>query len=392
MDRTIREVRRPENASSVRRVTYVLQNDNSIFTAELDETTDTSPGRLIPIGSVVNVSGVCVTEIDSDGVLKAFRILAGRSADIRVLQAPAWWTPQRLLMGLAGIFAVLMLAVVWTVMVANKNRMLQVLIREREQAQVELQRAHDELEDRVAERTAQLQFQITARKEAQLQFKAVLRERTRLAQELHDTLEQTLTGIALQMDTAARMMGRDAKDAARHFDLARNLVTRGQTEVRRSVWDLRSRSLEQFNLASALRESSKQLTDGTSTRVEVVAKGRVRPLPETMEDNLLRIALESLTNIMKHSSATAALIELDYGLRNIQLKIADNGKGFSVADCAGPREGHFGLLGITERAKRMGGEATFTSAPGKGTVVRVSIPLDPDRELGSTDESPREIS
>jgi signal transduction histidine kinase len=381
MDRTVRQVRRQQAAPMVARTTFVLQNSNSLFIAEADDALGTAELSSIPVGSFIEVSGVCLTEIDADGVVKAFRMLVGNRNDVRILEEPAWWTPQRLLIGLASVCAVLILAVSWTVMVSKRNSALKVLIGEKEHARIELQQAHDELEDRVKERTAQLKLQITARKEAQLKFQAVLTERTRLAQELHDTLEQTLTGIALQMDTAAKVMAREPAAANRHFELARDLVAQGQTEVRRSVWDLRSRALEHFDLPSALRESSKQLTEGTSIQVEVTAKGRVRPLPETIEDNLLRIALESLTNVLKHSGATAATIQLDYSPCNIFLQVEDNGKGFAVESCAGPRDGHFGLLGIKERAKRLGGQASVASTDGQGTLVRVQIPIEPAQEV-----------
>jgi signal transduction histidine kinase len=271
---------------------------------------------------------------------------------------------------------VLVIAVSWSVMVSKRNSVLRDLIHDREQAQLALQEAHDQLEERVKERTAQLKFQITARKESELQFKAILKERTRLAQELHDTVEQTLTGIALQLDTTSKLFEARPEGASHHLELARNLVSQSQVDVRRSVWDLRSRALEQFDLPGALLTSCKQLADGTDIHLEVSARGRVRPLSETMEENLLRIAQESLTNVIKHSGATAATIELDYGPKNILLRIQDNGRGFDREKSAGPGEGHFGLLGISERAKRLGGELAITSEPGCGTTVRIQVPLE----------------
>jgi signal transduction histidine kinase len=147
-------------------------------------------------------------------------------------------------------------------------------------------------------------------------------------------------------------------------------------EVRRSVWDLRSRALDQFDLPGALVTSGKQLTDGTNIRFEVTSKGRVRPLPETVEQNLLRIAQEALTNVIKHSEATAAAIELDYGPQTVAMQIKDNGRGFQSDQCPGPDEGHFGLLGISERAKRLGTEAVFKSEPGLGTTLRIQVAID----------------
>src|SRR5208283_2421850 len=100
---------------------------------------------------------------------------------------------------------------------------------------------------------------------------------TRLAQELHDTLEQSLTGIALQLDTAEKLYDRKPDGMLRHLRLARNLMAKSQTEVRRSVWDLRCRALEQFDLPGALLSSARQITDGTGIQVELETKGSVRP-------------------------------------------------------------------------------------------------------------------
>jgi signal transduction histidine kinase len=157
------------------------------------------------------------------------------------------------------------------------------------------------------------------------------------------------------------------------------MVAQSQVEVRRSVWDLRSRALEQFDLPGALEASGKQLTDGTGIQFEVNSKGRERPLPETVEENLLRIAQEALTNVIKHSEATSASVELDYGPQTVAMEIKDNGNGFEPAGCAGASAGHFGLQGISERAKRLGTEVVIESSPGVGTTLRLKVPIDQER-------------
>lgn len=380
MDRTIREAARSQNEPPNAKTTLVLQTENVIFTAEAEGSESRAELASIPIGSTVQVSGICLKDIDRDGKMTSFRVLIGGPHDVLILRKPSWLTPQRLLAGLGILSVILLVIVSWTIMVSRKNSVLKFLIQEREKSQVELQRAHDLLEERVIERTEQLKFQITARKESEVQSKAVLTERTRLAQELHDTLEQSLTGIALQLETSAKLFNKNPGGANHHLDLARNLMSQSQVEVRRSIWDLRCRALEQFDLPGALRLSSRQIIDGTGIQVQVAAKGRVRPLPEIVEDNLLRIGQEALTNIIKHSEASLAKIDLDYGAQSIVLRIEDNGKGFAPEDRIGPHEGHFGLLGISERTKRLRGCVSFTSAPGKGTIVHVEIPLDPAQD------------
>jgi signal transduction histidine kinase len=374
MDRAVRHMRRQSTDPMGTQTTLVLQSDNFIFTAEADEPQGEGELSSIPVGSTVQVNGVCLTEIDSDGKMKSFRLLLGSPVDVRIVQKPSWLTPQRLLVGFAMLGSVLIIIVSWTVMLSRKNSALNFLIREREKAQVELQQAHDQLEHRVRERTAELKFQITARKESELQFKGVLAERTRLAQELHDTLEQSLTGIRLQLDTAAKLFEKSRDGGQRHLELARNLMTQSQVELRRSIWDLRSRELEEFDLPSAMRLSAQQILEGTRVAVEVETTGDVRALSEVVEENLLRIAQEALTNVIKHASASEVRISLEFGPQAVTLRVKDNGQGFTPDNCPGSREGHFGLLGMSERAKRLNGHLRVTSTPGNGTCLEVEIP------------------
>lgn len=353
----------------------LLQGENITFNAETEAPDAMTDFANLRFGSVVDVSGICFTESGEDGRAKSFQILMPSGKNVVVLARPSWLTPQRLLTGLAILLVVSIAAIFWTVMVSKKNSALNELVREKEKARLELREAHDQLEERVKERTAQLKLQITARKELELQSKATLAERTRLAQELHDTLEQTLTGVALQLETTARLYEKEPDGAREHLEVARNLIAESQTEVHRSVWNLRCRALEQFDLPGALLLSTQQITGSSTLSVELKTKGRVRPLPEIVEENLLRIAQECLTNIIKHSGATRAEIELDYGPKNVVLEVTDNGRGFPASGPAGAHEGHFGLLGMSERARRLHGEMIHTSGPGAGTKIRVQIPI-----------------
>jgi signal transduction histidine kinase len=383
IERTVKQGSRAKIAGSDTTTVLVLQGTNFTFAAEADDMPGRSVLGTIPIGSVVEVNGICLTEIDSDGKLRSFRILMPSPEDFRIIKKPSWFTPQRLLVGFSAVCFVLIVIVSWTVMLSRKNLVLNFLIRERENAQRELQQAHDQLEERVKERTAELKFQITARKESELQFKAVLAERTRLAQELHDTVEQTLTGLALQLDIASKLYAQNPTSALNHLELARKLMSRSQTEVRQSVWDLRRLVQEQFDLSSALLENARQITSSTSIHVDLKTKGQMRALPEIIEESFLRINHEALTNVIKHSGATFVSIQLEFEAQRVILKIRDNGRGFVPQNAAGPNEGHFGLLGISERVKRLGGQFNLVSIPDEGTTVQIEIPLGADQEMSS---------
>ena len=363
--------------------TLVLQTSNFTFTATADNLAGQAALATIPIGSVLEVSGICLTQIDSDGKLESLQILIGNPKDVLIIKKPGWLTPQRLWIGFVIVCSVLIMIMSWTIMLSRKNSALNFLVAEREKAQLALQQANDQLEGRVKERTTQLKFEITARKESEVQFKAVLTERTRLAQELHDTVEQTLTGIALQLNTASKLHDRSPENSLRHLELARSLMAKSQVEVRQSVWDLRRRALEQFDLSTALAEGARQITSETNVQVHFETQGEPRSLPEVVEENLLRIGQEALANIAKHSGATSVNIELQFERQQVCLQVKDNGIGFDREKAVGPSEGHFGLLGMSERAKRLGGRFILSSKLEEGTLVRVEIPLNPSLEFQS---------
>jgi signal transduction histidine kinase len=355
--------------------TLVLQSSNILFEAERETTEQNGFLTSIPIGSVVQVTGICFLESDEEGKIKSVHVLLPTSHDVQILERPSWFTQEHLLASLAIVSGILLLAISWSVMVSQKNSKLQSLVVEKETAQKELQQAHDLLEWRVAERTKQLKIEMTARKETELQFRAVLTERTRLAQELHDTLEQTITGIALQLDRVANHFEKNPGNASHHLKLARNLTRQGQTDVRHSVWGLRSRAGEKFDLVNALNISSQQIAPDAGIKIQIETSGEVKPLSEVYEENILRIAQEGITNAVKHSAANTVKIDLQFSPQKVVLEIKDDGKGFDPETCAGPNEGHFGLLGIRERVERMGGETNIRSAPGAGVCIHIEIPI-----------------
>jgi len=375
LDRSYRKAGPLANKPAELKSILVLQNSNLVFSAEVAPGDGFAGLEDIPIGSTLDVSGICLLQLGEEGRAEAFQMLVPGANHVRIRHKPDWWTPKRLLTGLAVLFTIFLVAMIWSVMILRKNSALRASIAEKAIAQQELQKAHDLLEWRVEERTKQLKFEMTARKEAEVQFKATLQERTRLAQELHDTLEQSLTGIGLQLDTAGRLSGKEQGRSTHHLELARSLMTQSQLELRRSIWDLRSRELEQFDLCSALTASGRQMFDGTGIQFSVTTEGPVRPLSEVVEENLLRIGQEALTNVIKHSGAKTVTIELKFSSQSVIFRIKDDGKGFTPGNSVGSNEGHFGLVGMEERTKRLDGKLSIESTPGAGTCVQVEIPI-----------------
>jgi signal transduction histidine kinase len=383
IDRLIRGSGRISNMPAVR-TALVLQNTNGVFIADHDSF---DPDRLlgaIPLGSLVEVTGVCQLESDEHGKINAVRVLLPTPQHVRVLGRPSPWTPQRLLMTLAALAVVLLLAIAWSFMVSKRNAVLRVVIQDKAKAQEALQQANDLLETRVEQRTAQLKHEMSARQEAEVRFKATLAERTRLAQELHDTLEQSLTGIGLQLDTADKLLVKDPDEGKRHLGVARHLMKQSQTELRRSIWDLRTRELEQFDFPEALRMSAQQIAERAGLQLNFGIRGEVRALSEVAEENLLRIGQEALTNVIKHARATEVTVSLEFSPHAATLHVTDNGCGFTPEVCLGSSDGHFGLLGMSERAKRLDGHVRVTSSPGSGTCLEAQIAIKPANGNGAT--------
>jgi signal transduction histidine kinase len=209
----------------------------------------------------------------------------------------------------------------------------------------------------------------------QKQFAAVLGERTRIAREIHDNLAQEMAGISVQLEVVARTMPPGAETAKAQLDRVRMLVRHGIAEARRYVWDLRSPALEHNDLPAALSETARRLTSETPVEAQVQVSGTFRPLPQLIEDNLLRIGQEAVTNAIKHAQARQIMVRLVFDAQHVQLRVRDDGRGFDSESSAIRINGHFGLVGMRERTDQIGGTLSIQSASGSGTEVVVDVPI-----------------
>lgn len=200
-------------------------------------------------------------------------------------------------------------------------------------------------------------------------------ERNRLAREIHDTLAQGLSATALQLETADALLEAQAphEKIAPVIGQALALTRASLEEARRSVLDLRSAPLQGRTLAEALTALAEtQAATHGALRVKALVRGKSRPLPVRIETGLYRVAQEALTNVIKHADAHHATLQLVLLPDKVCLVIEDDGRGF---DTSNGREGCYGLIGMNERAKLMGGSLNVQSSPGAGTLLEVVVPI-----------------
>ena len=207
-------------------------------------------------------------------------------------------------------------------------------------------------------------------------FAAVLQERNRIARELHDNLAQEILGVSVQLEIVTRLLNSSPDAARSHLDRARSLVRSSMSEARRYVWDLRSQSLDDRDLPAALAEMTRRLTAESGLHTQFEVGGTLRPLPKQVENNLLRIGQEAVNNAVRHASAQNISVRLVFDATSVRLSVKDDGRGFDAeASGSNGAGGHFGILGMRERAREMGGEVSVESRPGEGCEVEVDVPV-----------------
>jgi two-component system NarL family sensor kinase len=202
-----------------------------------------------------------------------------------------------------------------------------------------------------------------------------LEERNRLAREIHDTLAQGLAGIALHLETADAFLeaGLDAARTRQAVRQALELTRASIEEARRSVLDLRAAPLEGRTLAEALASLVQEQGAQGNLHTTFEATGENRPLPVRVEAGLYRIAQEALTNVVRHANAAELVVHLLIQPEQVRLTIEDDGTGF---DAKALPQGRYGLVGLIERARLLGGTIEVSSSPGEGTGLEVTIPLE----------------
>ncbi len=206
-----------------------------------------------------------------------------------------------------------------------------------------------------------------------------------MAREIHDTLAQGFAGILVQLEAAEDVLPAQNRSTRAHLNKARFLAKECLAEARRSVWALRPKALEESDLSAAFLRLTQELAGGGSKLVQFSVHGTTRPLASEVESNLLRIGQEAISNALEHSQASRVSAELVFEADQVQLSVEDNGSGFIPETKTSGRG--FGLIGMHERARRIGGELSVSSEPGRGTRVSVVLPMQGQPSNGANHES-----
>jgi signal transduction histidine kinase len=205
-------------------------------------------------------------------------------------------------------------------------------------------------------------------------FELVLAERTRVARDLHDTLLQSLAAVALDYHDISGQLDPSADALRAQVIHARERVEHHLRETRQAIWNLRSPALDRGGLIEALREAGELATSGRSVEFDWMVRGTPSRLTTHVEEQLLRIGQEAVTNAVRHGRADIVRVALAYESCTLTLRISDDGVGFDV-EAAETEPGHWGITNMRDRARQVGASLTVVSREGLGTTIEVAVPL-----------------
>lgn len=298
-----------------------------------------------PVGALIEAEGLLKVEFDGDYYNTPFPLLSGISIvtrandDISTIAPPPWWTPVRLVIAIAVLLVLLITILIWNaslrILVAKKSRSLL-----KEQA-------------------------------AKIEETLKIDERTRLAAELHDYLAQNLTVVSYQISAAESALREGRGDTTQFIENADKMLQSCRTDLRRCLWDLKSDALGENDFSKAILKTTALVAGEASVSVRFDIR-RTR-LSDSTAHAILSICRELVSNAVQHGQAETIRIAGEQKDGAIRFSVRDDGCGFDPSHREGPSEGHFGLSGVNERVRRLGGQLEIQSSPGKGTRVLITL-------------------
>jgi len=198
-----------------------------------------------------------------------------------------------------------------------------------------------------------------------------VRERSRIAQELHDTLSHTLSGLSVQLETMKAYWDIDPSTARKRLDKSLIAIRSGLEETRRILTALRAKPLEDLGLPNAIKQLAQEASAQAGTTLDLAVVDNFPPLSPQVEQCFFRVAQEALTNVVNYAKAKRLTVKLEFKDNKVALKVQDDGIGFDSSNQS--RKEHFGLVGMKERVQVVKGNLDIISQPGEGTTIQLTI-------------------
>ncbi len=335
-----------------------LNHEGRIIIASFGKEVTGAALKKLRVNSEIAVRGICVMTFNvkwpTMGMTRpsGFRILLRSPDDITVVKAASWWTVERLTTALTITGLALAIFLMWTLLLRRT----------------------------VSKQAARIVAEQQAKRDAEVEFKTMLRERTRLAADLHDTVAQDITAATYQLEIERARRTNQTDEAAKRADLIYELLNRSCDDLRRSLWALRTGILDGRSFDEALGELAARTGQNENIICSCQLETDGTHVPEFQASYLLLITQECVHNALKHARPKTIAITGKITRQEIRLTVTDDGQGFDPAHAPGPKEGHFGLTGMKERLKAMSGTLIVRSATGQGTQIELSIPLTSNQE------------
>ncbi len=234
----------------------------------------------------------------------------------------------------------------------------------------DLQQERGELERRVAVRTREVE-----RLAEESRYAAIVRERLKIARDLHDTLAHSMMAMLSEIRFLRKLQTRDPAALTDELARAEKLAHEGLQEARTAITQMRVTAVRETGLGPALANEFERFINHTGLAGNFSADEIAARFGDERAETILRMAQEALRNVERHARATRVLVRLQSNDSQLELRIEDDGIGF---DPAAPHQGHYGIIGLHEQAQLIGAHLLIDSAPGRGTTLTVTLRMTPE--------------
>lgn len=342
---TVKEVFRDELSPCW--IYLVLSSDREFVYAAFRHVDQDDNAPFDFLGCTISIAGICNPNDGGARHHYGRMLIAENIGAVEITCRPPWWTPARQISAIIILFVSLVAAIFW-------NFLLHIVVEHRSRTLLREQLAH-------------------------LKSELKANERTRLAVELHDSIVQCLTGATMELRTANILSETDIYSTRQHLHLATKSLDYCKEEIRNCIWDLRNLTLEEAQVADAIRKAiTPHIADAKLHIRFNVSRTR---LTDNTTHAILCIIRELAINAIRHGNATTIKIAGNIENNRILFSVSDNGHGFDPKSVPGMAQGHFGLQGIRDRIEVFNGKLDIKSHHSTGTKATVSLEIPQNHKM-----------